>query len=304
MAFVTYGLTDRVDVSVGLPGGALRRRGYRAYNGQVFTGDGLGGGGPQAGSNCWCMNTLSPGTFQTTQPLIGSSSLSKSGFGDLLVRVKGAVVDRSNVVVSAGADVRFATGDADNYLGTGTTSVKPFMAVSLYSKPSSSGVVFSPHFTAGWQFSGKSELGGTLNGTPQTVNMGGETVPFLGAPLTVTKNFLPDVFQWSVGSEFALGHRNTIVLDILGNQIGWIHGAQTVRLASAAGFSPLAPFAPATATGMIDGGRTSFGQYSGSFGYKLRVAGNLVASFNALVRLDNNGLTARFVPLYGLSYTF
>jgi hypothetical protein len=51
-------------------------------------------------------------------------------------------------------------------------------------------------------------------------------------------------------------------------------------------------------------GRVSFGQYSGSFGYKVRVAGNLVASLNILVRFDNNGLTARTVPFYGLSYTF
>jgi hypothetical protein len=29
-----------------------------------------------------------------------------------------------------------------------------------------------------------------------------------------------------------------------------------------------------------------------------------VASFNVLVRLDNNGLTARVAPLYGLGYTF
>lgn len=303
LAFVTYGATDRVDVSVGIPM-VHSAVAATAYNALVFTGDGLGGGGPQAGSNCWCMNTLSPGTFQTTQALIGQSSLAKSGIGDLLVRVKGAVVDRSQAVVSVGTDLRFATGDAGNFLGTGTTTIKPFLAVSLYSKPSSGGVVFSPHFNIGWQFSGKSELGGTLNGTPQTVTMGGETVPYIGAPMIVTKDYLPDVFQWAVGTEFALGRRNTMVVDILGNQVGWIHGAQTVREASAPGFSPIAPYASATASGLVGVGRTSFGQYSGSFGYKVKLASRLVATFNAMVRLDNNGLTARFVPLYGLSYTF
>jgi len=29
-----------------------------------------------------------------------------------------------------------------------------------------------------------------------------------------------------------------------------------------------------------------------------------VATFNMLIRFDNNGLTDRFVPLYGISYTF
>jgi hypothetical protein len=303
LAFFTYGLTDRLDVSVGVPM-VHSAVSATSYDGLVFTGDGLGGGGPQPGSNCWCMNSLAPGTFQTTQAFIGQSSLAKTGIGDLLVRVKAAIVDRSQAVVSAGADLRFATGDASNFLGTGTTTVKPFLAVSLYSKPTASGVVFSPHFNVGWQISGKSVLGGTLNGTPQTVNLAGETVPFIGAPMIATKDYLPDVFQWSAGTEFALGRRNTVVLDILGNQIGWIHGAETVREASAPGFSPIAPFAAATATGMVDGGRTSFGQYNGSFGYKVRVVGNLVATFNALVRLDNNGLTARFTPLYGLSYSF
>jgi hypothetical protein len=48
----------------------------------------------------------------------------------------------------------------------------------------------------------------------------------------------------------------------------------------------------------------SYGQYNASFGYKSRLAGNLVANFNLLVRLDNNGLTARAVPMFGLGYSF
>jgi hypothetical protein len=303
LAFFTYGMTDRFDVSVGLPV-VHSAVAATAYNGLVFTGDGLGGAGPQAGSNCWCMNTLSPGTFQTTQAFIGQSSLGKTGIGDLIMRFKGAVVDRSQAVVSVGTDLRFATGDSSNFLGTGTTSVKPFLAISLYSKPTKSGLVFSPHFNIGWQFSGKSNLGGELNGKPSTTTLGSQSIPYIGAPLVVTKDYLPDVFQWAVGTEFALGRRNTVVLDFLGNQIGWIHGAETVRQASAPGFSPVSPYPAATATGIIDAGRTSFGQYNGSFGYKVKVAGNLVATFNALVRFDNNSLVARFSPLYGLSYSF
>ena len=312
LAFLTYGLTDRIDVSVGLPivHAAVAAT---ATNGLVFTGDGLGGGGPQVNSNCWCANTLSPGTFQTTKPYIGQSSLAKTGVGDLLVRLKGAVVERSQAVVSIGTDLRFATGDANNYLGTGTTTVKPFLAVSLYSKPSSSGVVFSPHFNVGWQISGKSVLGGTLSGTPETATLGTETVPYQGLPIVVAKNYLPDVFQWSAGTEFAFCRRNTLVLDVLGNQIGWIHGAPVVEESSASGYWPTASenYKAANVTGLLGvtqptGAplRSSFGQYSGSFGYKFRLAGNLVATFNALVRLNSAGLTARFVPLYGISYSF
>jgi hypothetical protein len=55
---------------------------------------------------------------------------------------------------------------------------------------------------------------------------------------------------------------------------------------------------------LVSAGNVAFGQYTGSFGYKVKVAGNLVANFNVLVRFDNNGLTARLVPLFGLGYSF
>jgi hypothetical protein len=309
LAFITYGLTDRVDLSVGLPV-VHSAVAATAFNAQVFTGDGLGGGGPQAGSNCWCMNTLSPGTFQTTQAFIGQSALGKTGFGDVLVRAKGAIIDRRQAVVSIGADLRLPTGDETNYLGTGTTSVKPFAAVSFLTRPTSSGVVLSPHFNIGWQFSGKSILAGTFTGTPETTTMNGpngsQTVPYLAPPLVATKQYLPDVFQWAVGAELGFGPakgRNTLVLDVIGNQIGWIHGAPNVQDSSAAGFSPIT-YAPVNATGVVAAPNSSYGQYSGAFGYKIKLMGNLVATFNALVRLNNSGLTARFVPFYGLSYSF
>jgi hypothetical protein len=134
-------------------------------------------------------------------------------------------------------------------------------------------------------------------------------VSALAPPLTSSKDYLPDVFSWAVGTEVALGRHNTVVVDILGNQIGWIHGIQNLTTGSVANV-PLpqttktssAPLV--TATGFTNGGQTSFGQYSGAFGYKARIVGNLVGTFNMLVRFDNNGLTARATPLYGLSYTF
>jgi hypothetical protein len=99
------------------------------------------------------------------------------------------------------------------------------------------------------------------------------------------------------------------VVDVLGNQIGWIHGIQNLMDDSVANVPlPQSTVGAApqlvTASGLVSAGRVSFGQYSGAFGYKARLAGNLVATFNMLVRFDNNGLTARATPLYGLSYTF
>ncbi len=301
LAFLTYGVSDRFDISVGLPM-VHAAVAATSYNAQVFSGAGLG----TNGNNCWCQNTLSPGTFVLTEPLIGRSSMSKTGFGDVLVRAKAAVLSRSSAVVSVGTDLRFATGDADNYLGTGTTTVKPFAAISLYTQPTASGFVFSPHLNIGWQFSGKSALGGTFQGSNLSATLAnGDRINYVGAPLTVVKDNLPDVIAWAAGTEVAMGKRNTLVVDFLGNQIGLINGAQVVQETSASGFSPVGPaFAATTVQGFVGAGKSSFGQYSGSFGYKARVTGKLVATFNLLVRLNDTGLTAKYVPLYGLSYSF
>ena len=301
IAFITYGLTNRLDVSVGLPlvHAAVAAR---TYDGQIWAGNGVGT------PTCWCADTFTPGAPTLYEPQIGQSSFSKTGFGDLLLRMKGTVIERQNLALAVGGDVRFPTGDASNYLGTGTTSVKPFMALSVYTRPLANGIIFAPHINLGWQFSGKSILGGTLSGTNTNITLAdGSTFTYVSAPFTSTKGYLPDVFNWAVGSEIAFGKRFTLVADVLGNQIGWIHGVPNTMTESIANQYPPAPpnsLAPASASGLVSAGKVSYGEYNGAFGSKARIVGNLVLTFNALVRFDNNGLTARFAPLYGLGYSF
>ena len=154
--------------------------------------------------------------------------------------------------------------------------MKPFMALSLYSRPLANGIVIAPHVDFGWQFSGKSVLGGTLQGASATAQLeGGASVPVVGAPFATTKDYLPDVFSWAVGTEVAFGRRNTLVIDFLGNQIGWIRGAQTLASRDITDPAPteLLPGARPMQSGLGDAGRTSFGQYSGAFGYKARIVG-------------------------------
>jgi len=122
------------------------------------------------------------------------------------------------------------------------------------------------------------------------------------------------VFSWAGGVELALGSRSTVVADILGNQIGWIHGIPNTTTETLSGlafptsvngdYTGAAVPVKGSVSGLVSAGNVSFGQYSGSFGYKLKVAGNLVVNLNALVRFDNNGLAARLVPLFGLGYSF
>ena len=263
-----------------------------------------------------------------TKPYIGQGNLAKTGFGDMLLRFKGVALERPNAVFALGGmDLRLPTGDAANYLGIGTTAAKPFAVVSLYSKPLKNKIVFAPHADIGWQFSGQSILGGTLQGTMKsaTLSDGVTTVPYYGTGFTTTKGYLPDIFSWAVGTEVSLGRHNTVIADILGNQIGWVHGVPTLESLPVSGPPPsgyqqsaIPPSVTgaqqaqqAMATGLtaykpgdVPLGRGSFGQYSGALGYKVRVVGNLVFTFQTLVRFDNNGLTARLSPLYGLSYSF
>jgi hypothetical protein len=254
------------------------------------------------------VNTFTAGAPTIIEPQIGQSSYTKTGFGDLLVRVKGTVYRKPHLVIGLGGDLRLPTGDAQDYLGVGTTTVKPFVAVSFYSQPLSHGIVLSPHFDVGWQFSGKSALGGVL-----TASQLSQSAAY-GPPFTSSKGFLPDVFTWAGGVELALGRRSTVVADILGNQIGWIHGIPNTTTETLSGL--LAPTgvngdstgaavpSKVSATGLVSAGNVSFGQYSASFGYKVKLAGNLLANLNVLVRLDDNGLVARVVPLFGLGYSF
>jgi hypothetical protein len=309
IAFLTYGFTDRFDVSLGLPviHSAVSAR---FYNGTIYAGNGFG----TNGSTCWCVNTFTPGFPTLTQSQFGQDARGKTGFGDVLLRLKGTVIRKSNAVVAIGGDLRFPTGDEQNFLGVGTTTVKPFAAVSFYTKPVHNNIVFSPHFDVGWQFSGKSTLGGELQGTPLSQSTSSGTVNYIGTPFVSTKDYLPDVFTWAVGAELALGRHNTVIADILGNQVGWIHGIPNATTQTISNL--LLPTGPngdssaiavpnkGSAAGLVSAGRVSFGQYNVSLGYKARIAGNLVANVNVLVRLDDNGLVARTTPMFGLGYSF
>ncbi len=307
LAFLTYGLTKHMDVSVGLPM-VHAAVAATAYNGLIYSGTGTNF---NPGNKCWCVNTFAPGSLSLTAPEIGQASRASTGFGDLLLRVKGAVLERPHAVLALGTDIRFPTGDEKNYLGTGTASVKPFVALSLYSNPMFGNVVFAPHVEAGWQYSGKSILAGSLVPTVNAVNIEGSSVNVAGAPFVFTKGNIPDIFNWGVGTEVALGRRNTLVFDIIGNQIGWLHGVPTLRkqaVASTPGCTngQCDTYGGATPLtyGLLDAGRTSYGEYGGAFGYKAKLIGKLVFTFQALVRFNDAGLTARFVPLYGLGYSF
>lgn len=315
VAFLTYGLTSRFDVSIGLQV-VHSSISSQVYNGEIYNGNGF----TPANGNCWCVGTYTAGSAPGTSaapngnglifPTINSAAHSATGFGDLLLRFKGTVLEQRNFSLALGTDLRLPTGDAKNFLGTGTTSVRPFLAASFYTKRFDNGLVIAPHLNLGWQVSGQSILAGEIVPTAKTAAVpspGTGTFEGYGPPFTQTSSYLPDVFSWVAGTELALGPRNTVDVDFLGNEIGWYHGIPNMTAQSVSAFpaqTSTTPNQATTVSGLVSSGRASYGQYSGAFGYKGRVYRNLVTTVNFLVRFDRNGLRDGVVPLFGLAYTF
>jgi hypothetical protein len=140
--FATYGLANRVDVSVAVP----------------LINVNMGA----AGVSC----TICDGPIDYSVPPNGvqydfrpqSKSQGALGLGDVVFRVKGQVLRHGKYKIALGGDFRVATGDALNFLGAGAVGVRPFVAFSR-------GGHISPHLNVGYQWNGDSILGGEVAGT-------------------------------------------------------------------------------------------------------------------------------------------
>jgi hypothetical protein len=138
-SFVTYGVTDRFDVSIAVPIVNARIRSSSVAN-LDFLGSGF--------QFHFFPNGTSTDLFSRT----GDAK----GIGDLTFRAKGSVWKGERAAVALGLDVRVPTGDEKNFLGAGAAGVKPFVALSYDAGR------FSPHVNFGYQWNGDSILGGDI----------------------------------------------------------------------------------------------------------------------------------------------
>jgi len=138
-AFFTYGLTDRLDVSLAVP---IVRTDLRIASTATVQ---------RIGSSNDPMIHRFPGDESS---LDETQSGTASGIGDIIVRVKGTVKKWEHAGFALVADVRLPTGDEEDLLGTGGWGFKPFAVMSFpYGR-------FSPHVNIGYQFNGDSVLAG------------------------------------------------------------------------------------------------------------------------------------------------
>jgi hypothetical protein len=165
-AFISYGLTDRLDLSLAIPvvstdltvisDATIRRIG-----------------------------TVDPEIhfFREADDTVGDRRSftafgSASGIGDLTLRLKGRMAGS----MAFGLDVRVPTGDEENLLGVGAPGIRPFFVVSKSSK------AFSPHLNVGYLWNGSSVLAGNP-ATGEAADLPDQVTYVVGADFGVSQRF-------------------------------------------------------------------------------------------------------------------
>ena len=187
--FVTYGLTDRLDVSLAVP----------FVSTELLL---------VSEATIQRIGTQNPEIhfYRTLDGTLGDKRIftafgSASGVGDLTIRFKGTLMKGEISGLALGLDLRVPTGDEENLLGAGAPGLKPFMAWSATYD------TFSPHVNFGYLWNGSS----ILAGNPTT----GQSADF------------PDQVTYIVGAEFGAFPRLTFAFDVLGQYV--INSARLVQ---------------------------------------------------------------------------
>jgi Putative MetA-pathway of phenol degradation len=186
-AYLSYGISDRVDVSVALPLVSVDLAvSSRATIQRIGT-----------------TNDAIHFFYEPTGDHYGDHADflkvgHATGIGDVALRMKASVWHRPNLGVAVGVESRLPTGDEKDLLGAGAFAVKPFLVVS------SSHGGFSPHLNAAYQWNGKSLLGGNV--------------------LSGVKEDLPDEAVLALGADMGVGQKLTIAFDAVFRRV--INGEQ------------------------------------------------------------------------------
>jgi hypothetical protein len=208
-----------------------------------------------------------PGAYGNTRRFEAHGSA--MGLGDIIVRGKGTLLKRPRVGAATGVEVRMATGNEENLLGSGSRGIRVFEAVSFTSTR------ISPHVNMGYQWNGNTVLAGDV--------------------ATGTRGDLPDEIFYVLGADVAVEQRLSMAFELLGR-----HSSDSPRLARRT-FT-----VPGTSESFSDISFTSgsLNAISGAWGVKANVVGTALITFNLLFKLNNAGVRAEVTPLIGLEYGF
>ena len=204
-----------------------------------------------------------------------------TGIGDITLRGKYEVIHGERLVGSVGLGVRFPSGDAKNFLGTGAYGVIPFGAVTYSGR-------LSPHVRFGYEWNSHSVLAGDPTSS------------------TGTTASLAPAWLYSAGADYRATKRLTIAADLIGQLVmsaSRLSLGQPLRLPETDGHT-IPTEASAIPVSSIVPTTSNYNSDSIAVGAKVRLKGELVLLGNATMRVDDGGLRANVVPLVGLSYAF
>jgi hypothetical protein len=260
----TYGLSDKLDVSIALP--VVDVRVGMNSNATIYNFE------PPPVNHMFAPVTDNPReTYISPFNAILTNSDSALGIGDL--RLRGKYVAwrdaKEKSAVAVGLDLRLPTGDAYKFLGSGTWGLRPFVIYSYSAR-------ISPHASAGFEGNGNSVLAGDVTSQP------------------VTKAHLPDVFTYSAGADASVLHWLGLSADYIGTSLLNASRLETSTFTDFAGNSHqnITTFA------------STVNQSNISMGAKVRPVARLLITGNVLFRLNDAGLHFKPSPLIGVSYTF
>lgn len=289
----TFGLATRMDVSIAIPINNIHMNvtSVATIIDNSHTADHQFN--PAIVTSCSATPPCLTGTF--------ANSSNATGIGDVVLRAKGVVWSGERAAVAVAADLRLPTGDAQNYLGSGTIGFTPFVIFSYAAR-------ISPHVNVGFEENGNSVLAGDI--VPP--NPSGATPT---TPSAFTKGHLPNQFLYSGGLDAVIVRKRLAgTLDLIGQRVFNARRA-TVTAQSFLGDCASDGAAPGSANycttpagnvtdAALSPTKGSFNIENAAVGAKLRVTDKFVIFGNALIKLNEGGLRANVVPLVGASFSF
>jgi hypothetical protein len=260
----TYGLSDKLDVSIALP--IVDVRVGMSSNATIFNFE------PPPVNHTFAPVTDNPReTYISPFNAILTNSDSATGIGDL--RLRGKYIAwrdaKEKSALAVGLDLRLPTGDAYKFQGSGTWGLRPFVIYSYSAR-------VSPHASAGFEGNGNSVLAGNVTSQP------------------VTKAQLPSVFTYSAGADATIRRWVGLSADYIGTSL---LNASRIENSTFTDFVGNTHANVSTFTSTVN-------QANISLGAKVKPVARLLITGNVLFRLNDAGLHFKPSPLIGVSYVF
>jgi hypothetical protein len=259
--YATYGITDRFDLGVAIPfvRVSISSEAVSHINSYTFASTG-------SANHFYGGSPFQP-VFDKTLPSI---SQSKTGLGDIALRSKFNFFKSGNSDLAILGEVRLATGDKENFLGTGKTSFKGLLIGSTQVGN------FTPHLNLGYDYHNSD----------------------------VQRN----QFDIVAGYDQKVGEQLTLAVEIMGNfetgnSSSSLAFPADVDVMTPVGDPPVSTVVQRVSISNIPN-VSHDNVVNSSFGLKYSPKSNWLLIGNVILPANDSGLRSSFVPTIGLEYNF